>query len=187
MTKLNIFLVSAYLLLATRHFMSCQGLQPPLAAHNHIAFSSSSNKKSQLHCKKEQSRRDVLASSLPIPLLISSCVLSTEKSQAISSIEAETSYNKYAKSYDDLDGGTIADKLGIVEARSMLIGQARGAVLEIGAGTGLNLSQYKFATSPTSSDGVTSLTLLDISEGMLSEAKVKLEAMVMVILKALYI
>mmetsp|Transcript_4616 Transcript_4616/g.5308 ORF Transcript_4616/g.5308 Transcript_4616/m.5308 type:complete len:189 (-) Transcript_4616:61-627(-) len=51
---------------------------------------------------------------------------------------------------------------------------AKGKVLEIGVGTGLNLSKYKFASSVDATDGVTALTLLDISEGMMSEAKAKL-------------
>jgi methyltransferase OMS1, mitochondrial len=42
-------------------------------------------------------------------------------------------------------------------------------VLEIGAGTGLNLDYYKSAN-------ITSLTLVDVSEGMLKEAKAKIDA-----------
>ena len=124
------------------------------------------------------SRRDVI-SSLPTSLIFISSLLvnKPEKCQAIESSEAEISYDKYAKTYDDLDGGSIADKLGIVQARSNLIGQARGKVLEVAVGTGLNLSKYKFASSPSAMDGVTSLTLLDISDGMLSEAKAKFDGM----------
>ena len=47
---------------------------------------------------------------------------------------------------------------------------ARGDVLEIGVGTGLNLDAYQF-------DDIISLTLLDISGGMLEQAKLRVERM----------
>jgi ubiquinone/menaquinone biosynthesis C-methylase UbiE len=59
--------------------------------------------------------------------------------------------------------------LGIDEARSALFRQAKGSVLEIGAGTGLNLEKYDFTQ-------ISSLTLLDISMGMLTEAKKRVSA-----------
>jgi methyltransferase OMS1 len=76
---------------------------------------------------------------------------------AISPEEASKSYDVYAKSYDNLDGGSAA----------------KGAVLEIGVGTGLNLNSYKLRKGD--SDGITSLTLVDISEGMLSQARVRVQ------------
>lgn len=72
--------------------------------------------------------------------------------------EAATAYNSYASTYDDLDGGKASSALGIDEARTSLFGKARGSVLEIGAGTGLNLNKYNLSQ-------ISSLTLLDISEG----------------------
>lgn len=105
-------------------------------------------------------------------LVVSEAIISP--ANAISSIEAETSYNKYAANYDALDGGSVADSLGIEEARTKMLQFAKGRVLEVGTGTGLNLGKYKFASSPGAMDGVTSLTLLDISEGMMLEAKAKL-------------
>ena len=99
---------------------------------------------------------------------------------AISSSEAETSYNKYASNYDALDGGSLADSLGIEKARTNLLrNNARGKVLEIGVGTGLNLSKYKFASDDDNDNdyGVTSLTLVDISDGMMSEAREKLNSL----------
>jgi len=107
-------------------------------------------------------------------LVVYQAIISPAPANAISSIEAETSYNKYAANYDALDGGSVADSLGIEEARTKMLQFAKGRVLEIGTGTGLNLGKYKFASSPAAMDGVTSLTLLDISEGMMSEAKAKL-------------
>lgn len=96
---------------------------------------------------------------------------------AITSSEAERSYDTYASSYDQLDGGDIASRLGIDVARMKLIGEAKGKVLEIGCGTGLNLPFYKFASSLSANDGVTSLTLIDISDQMMDEAKAKVEAL----------
>ena len=92
---------------------------------------------------------------------------------AITPQEASKSYDIYATTYDDLDGGTAASALGIDEARTKLLRLARGDVLEIGVGTGLNLSSYKLNRGQE--DGITSLTLVDISQGMLSQAKLRVE------------
>ena len=51
---------------------------------------------------------------------------------AITPEEAEKSYDKYAKSYDSLDGGAVASKLGIESARAELLKLATGRVLEVG-------------------------------------------------------
>lgn len=92
---------------------------------------------------------------------------------AISPEEASKSYDVYAKSYDNLDGGSASSALGIDEARTKLLQFAKGDVLEIGVGTGLNLNRYKLRKGD--SDGITSLTLVDISEGMLSQARVRVQ------------
>jgi len=84
--------------------------------------------------------------------------------------EAATAYDSYAARYDELDGGKAADVLGLDQARSMLFRQARGSVLEIGVGTGLNLEKYDAAK-------LKSLTLVDVSQGMLGEAKKKAESL----------
>lgn len=120
----------------------------------------------------EYERRAFLSSSV---LITSAFPLSPV--DAITSSEAERSYNEYAPSYDQLDGGGVASQLGIEGARSKLIGEAKGKVLEIGCGTGLNLPFYKFASSLSANDGVTSLTLLDVSDGMMEEANTKVEAL----------
>jgi methyltransferase OMS1 len=155
---------------------------------NPLKFGSNSNvqlnSKSQLSKLHErnphiQSRRQNIittTSLVTVSILSTSTIFKPEECSAISSSEAETSYDKYAKTYDDLDGGSIATSLGIEESRDKLLKQARGNVLEVAVGTGLNLSKYKFASSPSAvEDGVTSLTLLDISDGMLSEARAKLD------------
>ena len=95
-------------------------------------------------------------------------LLQPPPANAISADEASRSYDVYASTYDDLDGGSAASALGIDAARSSLLSKARGRVLEVGVGTGLNVNRYSFA-----SGGVTALTLVDISDGMLNEARAK--------------
>jgi len=87
---------------------------------------------------------------------------------ALTPQEAATAYDSYAASYDELDGGKAADVLGLDQARSTLFRQARGSVLEIGVGTGLNLEKY----DPSKLE---SLTLVDVSQGMLGEAKKRIQ------------
>ena len=87
---------------------------------------------------------------------------------ALTPQEAETAYDSYAASYDELDGGKAADVLGLDQARTTLFRQARGSVLEIGVGTGLNLEKY----DPSMLE---SLTLVDVSQGMLGEAKKRVQ------------
>ncbi|KAL7568283.1 hypothetical protein ACA910_022621 [Epithemia clementina (nom. ined.)] len=114
---------------------------------------------------------------------------SSRVSWALTPEQAAREYDRYAPTYDWLDGGggrptrttttpslassssgttttttEIIDALGIPQARANLIGQARGHVLEIGAGTGLNLPYYNVSQ-------IESLTLLDISSGMLQQAQ----------------
>jgi len=90
---------------------------------------------------------------------------------AISPNTAATSYDSYASSYDSLDGGDAASALGIDEARLRLLSSAKGHVLEIGVGTGLNIPKYTF-----DSQKIQSITFVDVSEGMLREAKLKAAA-----------
>jgi len=84
-------------------------------------------------------------------------------SQALSPTEAAADYDTYAASYDQLDGGKASAALGMEQARSTLLKKARGHVLEIGVGTGLNLQSY----DPSQ---ISSLTLCDVSDGMLQQA-----------------
>ena len=91
-------------------------------------------------------------------------------SAALSPEAASTAYDTYASSYDELEGGALSSMLGLENARRQLLQQAQGKVLEIGAGTGLNLSFYDPLL-------VTSLTLVDVSKGMLHEAKLRATAL----------
>lgn len=99
-------------------------------------------------------------------------IATNRAASALTPDQASQSYDTYADTYDKLDGGSIATSLGIDEARSKLLGMAKGNVLEIGVGTGLNLSSYRFGEG-----GVTALTLVDISDGMLSQAEARIQQM----------
>jgi len=92
-----------------------------------------------------------------------------EPVRALTPQEAATAYDSYAATYDELDGGKAADLLGLDQARTTLFSQARGSVLEIGVGTGLNLEKY----DPSKLE---SLTLVDVSQGMLNEAKKRFQS-----------
>ena len=79
-------------------------------------------------------------------------------------------YDSYASTYDALDDDTrVTNLLGIEKGRRNLLSQCRGSVLEIGCGTGINLKYYDFAK-------VSSLTMLDSSEGMIDVARGKAES-----------
>ncbi len=69
-----------------------------------------------------------------------------------------------AESYDALDSSIAADALGFPELRRQLLAQARGQVLELAVGTGLNLPLYD-------SSAVQSLSAVDISNGMLRQVR----------------
>jgi ubiquinone/menaquinone biosynthesis C-methylase UbiE len=75
-------------------------------------------------------------------------------------------YDNAAQRYDILDGSEIAIKLGLDGLRDDLAVKATGKVLEVGAGTGLQLSHYNWQQ-------MRSLTAVNISKGMLYMSKEK--------------
>ena len=79
-------------------------------------------------------------------------------------------YDGAAGRYDKLDGGPLADALGLQRLRAAAVGRCRGRVLEVGVGTGLNLPMYN-------SDACSSLTAVDLSPGMLKEAELAAAAL----------
>jgi hypothetical protein len=79
-------------------------------------------------------------------------------------------YDGYARGYDALDGGPVAGWLGLDGARAEVVGGARGRVLECGVGTGLNLPFYR-------RDRVARLDAVDLSPGMLREARARAEGL----------
>ena len=67
-----------------------------------------------------------------------------------------------AGTYEQLDGGPVAEWLGLPALRRELLAHASGDVLEVAVGTGLNFPYYR-------APHVASLTALDISQGMLGQ------------------
>jgi methyltransferase OMS1 len=154
-------------------------------------------------CSKESSddslapRREFVTTALLVLSTLPSAAV------ALTPQEASRQYDTYAPSYDQLDGGTASSLLGIEEARSGLLRLARGDVLEIGAGTGASILVFirerTRAQIPASllshsyiihffillihylglnldkyvASQISSLTLVDISEGMLAEAQAR--------------
>lgn len=128
---------------------------------------------SQRHCWSKSTvampiSRSVLFHSLKFAAIVPLSFSSYSNCNAMDKYSVASSYDSYAASYDSLDGGEAASILGIKEARVKLLSKARGHVLEIGAGTGLNLASYQF-------QNISQLTLVDISPGMLQQARRKVE------------
>jgi len=115
-------------------------------------------------------RRTFLWTSIDRLLIPAFIAALPQPSYALTPREAEKSYDTYAKSYDELDGGSASSALGIEQARIDLIQQATGNVLEICVGTGLNLDKYDLQK-------VSSLTLVDISDGMLQQTKERVKSL----------
>ena len=134
-------------------------------------------------------RRSLVASSptllLPIALLAAS---PPPAARSMTPGDATSYYDAYAPTYDDLDGGRVASSLGIDDARKSLLGDVdvvRGRVLEVGAGTGLNLGSYRGLLPSSGRDGGgggggggnETLPRVDVSGGMLDEARARWEGM----------
>jgi len=131
--------------------------------------------------KSLNSRRTFVASAIPLSLVSLNQLCSSKPARALSPSEASKSYDSYASTYNRLDGGSIASTLGIDDARAELLGMksgnggqnthltgARGNVLEMGVGTGINLPYYYGGRERSL---VSRLTCVDISGGMLEEAQ----------------
>ena len=131
--------------------LACLGLQTTKRGSSTQLFS-----QSDYECN--QSRRRFLG----VFLVFNHCTVTN----ALTPEEASVAYDSYAANYDVLDGGKASSALGLDDARASLFRKAKGKVLEIGVGTGLNLSKYNTSQ-------VSSLTVVDISEGMLEEARAR--------------
>lgn len=117
---------------------------------------------SQPHSECHESRRRFLG----VFVLVNHCTVTN----ALTPEEASVAYDSYAEKYDILDGGKASSVLGLDDARTSLFRKAKGRVLEIGVGTGLNLSKYDTSQ-------VSSLTVVDVAEGMLKEARTRAAAL----------
>lgn len=58
----------------------------------------------------------------------------------IGGFKVSVRYDKFAKTYDQLDNGGMARSLGFPELRQQVVADAAGDVLETGAGTGVCLT-----------------------------------------------
>lgn len=59
----------------------------------------------------------------------------------IGGFKVSVRYDKFAKTYDQLDNGVMARSLGFPELRQQVVADAAGDVLETGAGTGAQAPQ----------------------------------------------
>lgn len=124
-------------------------------------------------------RRSILTTTLPILLTAASSstfiIPQRPAAYGLTPLDASRDYDSYATTYNKLDGGSVASSLGIDNARKALLSNSaivKGKVLEIGAGTGINLDYYNLLVGDSV---IESLTLVDISEGMINVAKAKWE------------
>lgn len=134
-------------------------------------------------------------------LLLSAALSAAAAAPSASTNSSNVDYDPYAPSYDGLDGAAPADALGLPDLRRDLLSRARGHVLELAVGTGLNLPLYDTAagggaaaavdcgsggwfgppsssTSPApGAPALCSVTGVDLSRGMLAEAARRAEAL----------
>ena len=183
MAQLSLIYATAIigLLFASLYPLSSLAFAPPLSSlqlpkgrsHNNSQIKIKSSTQLFHHQNHSQNHhhndRRTFISSLVSSLSI---VSSSRAAHAITPEQASKSYDNYAATYDNLDGGSIASSLGIDDARKSLVSKARGHVLEIGVGTGLNLESYNFNDS-----SIKSVTCVDISDGMLNQAKARIQQM----------
>lgn len=107
-------------------------------------------------CSPRKRRQLVVSAIETIPLTRRAFLLATTGSSA--------AYDAWAKRYDTLDGrNAVTEALGFTAARRSLLSRAKGDVLEVGVGTGVNLPLYN-------REVLRSLTGIDTSSGMLSQA-----------------
>lgn len=79
-----------------------------------------------------------------------------------------SAYDNYASHYDKLDDSLISKRLGIDNLRDDLASYVHGDVLEVAMGTGIQLQHYDWSR-------IGSFAGIDLSEGMLSIAREKIE------------
>jgi ubiquinone/menaquinone biosynthesis C-methylase UbiE len=141
-------------------------------------------------------RRAVLLSAAAAAAASASSPLLPTPAAAVGNVD----YDPFAQGYDGLDGAAPADALGLPDLRRALLSRARGHVLELAVGTGLNLPLYDTAAGGGAAAGVAcagaglfgpaaaaaaqpgapalcSVTGVDLSRGMLAQAARRAEAL----------
>ena len=102
----------------------------------------------------------------------------TRRAFLLAAAGVPAAYDAWAKRYNALDGrNALTGALGFTAARRSLLSRADGDVLEVGVGTGVNLPLYDRAT-------LRSLTGIDASSAMLSQAADNADASKAVLLQA---
>lgn len=84
------------------------------------------------------------------------------------SAHAEASYDRLASSYDRWNRGGAARTFGISDLREELIREAKGEVLEVAVGSGINLKSYEW-----NDPSLFRVTGIDISGSMLELAEAR--------------
>jgi hypothetical protein len=114
-----------------------------------------------------QSRRALIESSASKAAVSAAAVAATSAAMLLVGTRADAAnvdFDKFAADYDQLDGGALAEGLGLEQLRRSMTASAAGHVLEIAVGTGLNLPNYKRAK-------VTQLDCIDLSSAMLQQVR----------------
>eukprot|EP00961_Rhodomonas_salina_P216396 2923024-Rhodomonas_salina.1 len=100
------------------------------------------------------SRRAAVISTLPVLVFGLGKHASAASSAEQTGLDKQSlkgDYDRYSADYEKLDGGPLANALGISNARAEMLSRARGNVLEVGVGTGLNLPGYRYPLVSASS------------------------------------
>lgn len=104
------------------------------------------------------------------PVAMSLLVVSNPTSSLRSSQSTSASdYNTYSSNYDTVNSGKIADTLGITDLRRSAADFIKGDVLEVAAGTGLQLEYNNW-------EKIRSYLAVDNSEGMLQQLQQRISS-----------
>ena len=166
---MKLIFIQANVIILTQHYQAAFAFSPekvqiktPAVSEKRIDSSSSR-------------RREFIASSfLASVSLVSSSTPSNAQSTIPSSSKLEQIqqiYDSTASSYEEkYSESFISKKLDFDTLRQNLLSQAKGNVLELGVGTGLNLPHYP------NNDQIKSYTAVDISPKMLEQAKIRFDS-----------
>ena len=116
--------------------------------------------------------KTVISSVLAFALIHSPLISPNESNEFFSSFKVSNSqqYDTFSATYDNLNGGSITNVLGIDEMRLLAGKYVYGDALEIAVGTGLQSQYYIWSQ-------LDSYTGIDMSPGMLLEARNRIPQM----------